>query len=143
LPNETPDDMKRNMEAISQLAPENITIHTLAIKNGAENRAKIGKSEARVCEAQLSIAARACADMGLAPYYLYRQKNMIGLFENVGYSLPNYESLYNVGMMGEFQTVLGFGAGAVSKYVIGNKISRDFNPKNTEIYTNRILERSN
>jgi oxygen-independent coproporphyrinogen-3 oxidase len=75
-----------------------------------------------------------CVRQGLMPYYLYRQKNMVGRFENVGYSLPGRECLYNVGMMAETQTVIGVGAGAVSKFVNGSKIERAFNIKNPEIY---------
>ncbi|MCL2605450.1 MAG: radical SAM protein [Defluviitaleaceae bacterium] len=77
------------------------------------------------------------ASAGYSPYYLYRQKNTINLLENVGYSFPNRECLYNIGMMSEVQTILGIGAGAVSKYVQGTKISRTFNEKNPEIYVNR------
>jgi oxygen-independent coproporphyrinogen-3 oxidase len=62
---------------------------------------------------------------------------MVGLFENIGYSKPAHECLYNIGMMAEVQTILGFGAGAVSKFVVGNKITREFNSKNPEIYIER------
>ena len=147
LPGETPDDMYRSMESLQRLSPENITIHTLAIKRASiANSMRISlngafpenaKQTSGEVESMLSIAAESCAEMGLSPYYLYRQKNMVGLFENVGYSKPSNECLYNVGMMAEVQTVLGFGAGAVSKYVIGNKITRDFNAKNPEIYIER------
>lgn len=147
LPDETPDDMCRNMEALAELSPENITIHTLAVKRAsrmnekrseAVNREKYGSVgvaeeakrglipivaagigiEPHLYETMLSIAAKSCAEMKLSPYYLYRQKNMVGLFENIGYSLPNRECLYNVGMMAEVQTILGIGAGAVSKFII-------------------------
>ncbi|MCL1878553.1 MAG: coproporphyrinogen dehydrogenase HemZ [Defluviitaleaceae bacterium] len=167
LPGETDGDMRRNMDALAPLAPENITIHTLAIKRASHLKARqacIGRrghlvvgditSRSRIAfdaceqigaknfgknsvEAALSVAAESCAAMGLSPYYLYRQKNMVGLFENVGYALPGRECLYNVGMMAEVQTILGIGAGAVSKFVRGAKISREFNAKNPEVFVAR------
>ncbi|MCL2224714.1 MAG: coproporphyrinogen dehydrogenase HemZ [Defluviitaleaceae bacterium] len=171
LPNETPDDMRRNMDALSRLAlpPENITIHTLALKRASKlNELRlsaqappaeelppsappkeksrrgevppraVGASALVVVPEMLAIAERYCAEMGLRPYYLYRQKNMAALHENIGYSLPTHECLYNVGMMAEVQTILGIGAGAVSKFVDGNKITREFNAKNSEIYLARV-----
>ena len=157
LPNETPDDMHRNMEALSRLAPENITIHTLALKRASrlnelrhekarrndnsenhENECADNDSDTpQTIDSMLRIAANFCAEMNLHPYYLYRQKNMAALFENIGYSQLGKECLYNVGMMAEVQTILGIGAGAVSKYVIGNKITREFNAKNPKIYIER------
>jgi len=157
LPGETPDDMRRTMEGIAELSPENITVHTLAVKRASrlneilsDSVASLGKcsrglpdgtvwfgAEPHLIEEMLAIAGNACADAGLNPYYMYRQKNMVGMFENVGYSKPGYECLYNVGMMAETQTVLGIGAGAVSKFVEEGKISREFNVKNPEIYVER------
>jgi oxygen-independent coproporphyrinogen-3 oxidase len=152
LPGETPDDMRRNMEALARLSPENITVHTLAVKRASrlneirtEEKRQAGGSlspELRETDSaipdMLAIAEKSCADMGLQPYYLYRQKNMAALYENVGYSLPGRECIYNVGMMSEVQTILGIGAGAVSKFVTENKIIREFNSKNPEVYLQRL-----
>jgi len=142
LPGETPDDMHRTMEGIVKLSPENITVHTLAIKRASRLNAALERyslPDAKTTETMLGIASAACRNAGLEPYYLYRQKNMVGMFENVGYSKPGHECLYNVGMMAETQTVLGIGAGAVSKFVdlTNNKIYREFNVKNPEIYVER------
>jgi len=99
----------------------------------------------------LSIAQEACQDLGLSPYYMYRQKNMLGHFENVGYSLPGCESIYNVAMMAETQTVFAAGAGGVTKFVSfeqedslheGPLITRTFNPKNVETYIERMEMKS-
>jgi len=144
LPGETANDMEKNMETLSELKPENITIHTLAIKRASilnvKGNLQIGNSSfAKITEDMLSIASKTCSSLGLIPYYLYRQKNMIGMFENIGYSKAGHECLYNVGMMAEIQTILGIGAGAVTKYVNDDKISRDFNVKNPEIYINRRI----
>ena len=94
----------------------------------------------------LVISQEACQSLGLSPYYMYRQKNMIGHFENVGYSLPGCECIYNVAMMAETQTVLAAGAGGVTKFVSfaedksqeGPLITRDFNPKDVETYIGRV-----
>jgi len=140
LPGETTDDVRRTMDNITKLSPENITVHTLAVKRASHinaNKDLFVLPNAQTTEQMLHIASDTCHTAGLAPYYLYRQKNMVGMFENVGYSKPGYECLYNVGMMAETQTVLGIGAGAVSKFVEGDKISREFNVKNPEIYTER------
>ena len=140
LPNETSDDIRRTMEGVAGLSPENITVHTLAVKRASklnETLKQYSLPTAKETEEMLDIASKACTHNGLMPYYLYRQKNMVGMFENVGYSKPGYECLYNVGMMAETQTVLGVGAGAVSKFVLGNLIRREFNTKNPEVYIER------
>jgi len=147
LPGEGPEDMHHTMETLAALTPENITIHTLAVKRASqlnERRTENAMSnyalpDAKSIGSQLKIAHDGCIAQGLSPYYLYRQKNMAALFENTGYSLPGHECLYNIGMMSEVQTVLGIGAGAVSKYIEGTKITRKFNVKNPEIYINRTL----
>jgi len=140
LPGETADDMRRTMEGVTGLSPENITVHTLAVKRASRlnlTKGEFALPSAQATEEMLGIANAACTNAGLNPYYLYRQKNMVGMFENVGYSKQGYECLYNVGMMAETQTVLGIGAGAVSKFVEGDKISREFNVKHPEIYVER------
>jgi len=145
LPYETPKDTLQTMETLANLNPENITVHTLAVKRASKlNEQRLEsktytKPAAEIIESQLKIAHEACNTMGHSPYYLYRQKNMAALFENTGYSLPGHECLYNIGMMSEVQTVLGVGAGAVSKYIEGTKITRKFNVKNPEIYINRAM----
>jgi len=149
LPNEGPKDMERTMEGLVSLSPENITIHTLAVKRASKlNEHRIVKKldypipQVFDIEAQLKIAHNMCLDRGMEPYYLYRQKNMAALFENTGYSVPGKECIYNIGMMSEIQTVLGVGAGAVSKYIEGTKITRNFNPKNLELYIKNMERRT-
>jgi oxygen-independent coproporphyrinogen-3 oxidase len=77
--------------------------------------------------------------MGLKPYYMYRQKNMAGHFENVGYCRPGYECLYNVAMMAEVQSVYALGAGGVTKILDGDRIERKFNAKDVETYIGRVV----
>ncbi|MCL2371816.1 MAG: coproporphyrinogen dehydrogenase HemZ [Defluviitaleaceae bacterium] len=141
LPGETATDIRRTMEALATVAPENITVHTLAVKRASlliENITDYPLPTAQATEEMLAIAAEETQKMGQAPYYLYRQKNMVGMFENVGYARLGQECSYNVGMMAETQTVLGMGAGAVSKFVTGDKISREFNHKNPEHYVRTV-----
>lgn len=145
LPGETPEDMQRTMMGLASLSPENITVHTLAVKRSSRLNEALPDyvlPAAPDTEAMLQISSAVCAGMGLEPYYLYRQKNAVGLFENVGYSRPSCECLYNIGMMAETQTILAAGAGAVSKYVNGTRIERGFNVKNSDIYIKNILTTS-
>ena len=140
LPGETVDDVRCTMDEVAALSPENITVHTLAVKRASRLNLEKGEyalPNAHTTEAMLDAAQEACENAGLSPYYLYRQKNMVGMFENVGYAKPGHECLYNVGMMAETQTVLGIGAGAVSKFVEGGHIRREFNVKNPEVYVAR------
>ena len=78
----------------------------------------------------------------MKPYYLYRQKNMVKNGENIGYCKAGYESIYNINMIEDCQTIVGIGAGAVTKvcYLENNRIERAFNVKNVNEYVNRIDE---
>ena len=80
--------------------------------------------------------------MGMHPYYIYRQKNMLGNFENIGYCRPGLESIYNIQIMEEKQTIIALGAGAVTKavYPDENRIERAFNVKGVEEYITRVDE---
>lgn len=77
---------------------------------------------------------------GLYPYYLYRQKNMLGQMENIGYCKPQKECFYNISIIEERQTVLGLGVGAGSKFVDagGNLLSAFYNPKDIHYYGERL-----
>jgi len=146
LPGEEPEHMKHTMEGLKKLAPTHITVHTLAVKRASrlnEYRLDYPAKDFKTIDTMLTISQEICQDLGLHPYYMYRQKNMVGHFENVGYSLPGYESLYNVAMMAETQTVLAAGAGGVTKNIIegiqeGIRIERTFNPKDVETYIERM-----
>jgi len=146
LPGEGPEDMRYTMEGLQKIAPSHITVHTLAIKRASrlnENRLEYPAMDFETMDHTLAISQEICQGLGLRPYYMYRQKNMLGHFENVGYSLPGFESLYNVAMMAETQTVLAAGAGGVTKTIFDNKqegvrIERTFNPKDVETYIKRM-----
>jgi len=141
LPGESTEDIQHTMKGLKEISPPHITVHTLAVKRASflkEQQETLADFE--TVDKMLSIASDTCADMGLLPYYMYRQKNMLGHLENVGWAKSGYESLYNVAMMAETQTVRAAGAGAVTKILEGDLITRKFNPKNIEIYINRIME---
>lgn len=120
LPGDTPEGFRETIDQAIRLAPENITVHTLSIKRSADLFTAEGireyASTAQTGEMTDYAQAR-LIEAGYRPYYLYRQKNSVGNLENVGYSLPGKESLYNVYIMDEIQTILACGAGGSTKLV--------------------------
>lgn len=134
LPGDTLESFKATVDKAIELAPENITVHTLSIKRSADLFSEEGMAE--YAKSGITIKMTAYAEeklikAGYSPYYLYRQKNTIGNLENVGYSKKGYESRYNIYIMDEMQTILACGAGGVTKLVTGgaSPISRIFNYK--------------
>lgn len=123
LPGEGPEEVFHTLNDMKRLAPDNLTVHTLAIKRGSRLHQQ-GEAAAEAlraltpqeAEALVREARATAGEMGQHPYYLYRQKFMVGSMENVGYSLPGKESIYNIQMMEERQTIIGLGGGATSKW---------------------------
>ena len=155
LPGEDAEMVKRTLEKVKKLAPESLTVHTLAIKRAAHLKQEMDKySFAGDVDEQLSLVGQAAEELGLAPYYLYRQKNMAGNLENVGYARHGLECLYNILIMEERTDIIGIGAGSSSKLirregdldpvtgetVIGNRIDRVENCKSVDDYIARIDE---
>ena len=143
LPGEHPEDFARTMEAAVRLHPESLTVHTLAIKRSSrmhlENAPLPDGNEAA---AMVRMGMETARRMGLAPYYLYRQKHMAGNQENVGYALPGHACLYNVDIMEETTHILALGAGGISKriYPGEGQIGRAPNVSNIELYIARVEE---
>ncbi len=132
LPGDTETGFKKTLETLANLHPENITVHTLAVKRGADITDKAYSEEKRdIVGRMLSDAAGILGGSGYGPYYLYRQKFSAGGFENVGWSVPGTECFYNVAMMEELQTILSLGAGGVSKRIERKTggLERAANPK--------------
>jgi len=122
---------------VLELEPENITIHTLALKKGSTLMEKGGRiPDGEEVARMLELSLERLTQEGYIPYYLYRQKYMSGSLENVGWSKPGKESLYNIVMMEELQTVLSIGAGGITKLVdpAQGKILRLPNPKYAHDY---------
>ena len=145
LPKETEADFTNTLNEIVNLGPENITVHTLAVKRASrliDEDKDYAFKQAGVVRNMLNAGSKILADAKFNPYYLYRQKHMAGNFENVGYCLDGYQSLYNVRIMEEDQTIIALGAGGISKmyYPAENRIERIPNVSNYEIYIERIDE---
>lgn len=139
-------DMVRNtLEKIKELNPESLTVHTLAIKRASTLKENLDKYELTRYEEMIKmieLSMEYAKDMGLNPYYMYRQKHMLGNLENIGYSKEGFECIYNIQIMEEKQSNLAVGAGAISKYVYvdEDRIERTDNVKNVELYIERIEE---
>ena len=137
LPADTPDGFERTIGEVISMGPEDITVHTLAVKRGSkialEGTERPGKEQV---EAMLSIGDQALRGAGYRPYYLYRQKFMAGGFENVGWAKPGCESLYNILIMEELCTILAMGGGGSTKLVDRDRgaVSRIFDPKYPKEY---------
>ena len=145
LPNEGIEDVRYTMEETLKLNPDSITVHSLAIKRAA--RLNMFKDEYKELSIEnnkeiMSLTAEYAKKMGMKPYYLYRQKNIAGNMENVGYAKEGCEGIYNILIMEEKQTIIALGAGAVTKsvYPDGDRIERVDNVKNVDLYIERIDE---
>ena len=139
LPGEPVESFCKSLCQVAQLRPENLTVHALSLKRAARleykdmERSRQGSND---IFSMLETTARVTREAGYSPYYLYRQRNTLGNLENVGYALPHTEGLYNVYIMGEYQSMLAMGAGGVSK-VVGlpdGKIERVFHNKHFHEY---------
>ena len=136
LPTDTGDGFRRSLDAVAALKPANITVHTLALKKGADlfqRRENLPSPEA-VAD-MVDYAGRTLRALGYRPYYLYRQKYMSGSFENVGWSRDGLDCLYNIYMMEELHTILSLGGGGMNKVNLPDGSLRRFhNPKFPEQY---------
>lgn len=144
LPGEDEADVQRTIAEILALKPDSLTVHSLAIKRASKLAQWIlenGISTIRNTDATMAIAAEGAAQMGMHPYYLYRQKNMSGNFENVGYATEGNYGIYNILIMEEKQTIVALGAGSISKRVYpGARIERSENVKDVGLYMEKIDE---
>ena len=144
LPGETQEDVRYTAEEIRKLSPDSLTVHSLAIKRASGLNQwieKNGMAALKNTDATMGIAAEAAKNMGMEPYYLYRQKNMSGNFENVGYALPGKYGIYNILIMEEKQTIVALGAGSITKRVYGDgRIERCDNVKDVALYIEKIDE---
>ncbi len=145
LPEESMEDVRCTMEELKKLRPDNVTVHSLAVKRAARlqtQREEYAHLHMENTWETIRLTAEYCAEMGLFPYYLYRQKNMAGNFENVGYAALGKAGVYNILIMEEKQTIMALGAGATSKVVFANgeRIERVGNVKDVTQYIERIDE---
>jgi oxygen-independent coproporphyrinogen-3 oxidase len=144
LPGETMSHYEYTANQILKLQPDNITVHTLAVKRGStlsELEAKsntLGKTEE--ITRGINFFNQTFIQQGFQPYYLYRQKYMRSSMENTGYSLPGRFCYYNIQMIEEKQTIIGMGAGAGSKFVNPSdwSLTSFYNPKNPGVYSETV-----
>ncbi len=118
LPNEDFESFKNTLEIITGLNPESITVHTLSMKRSAYLTAQgmqLLKHDAQQASKMHTYCRQLLSDKAFRPYYLYRQSRMVGNLENIGYAKKGFDGLYNVYVMDETHTILGCGAGAVTK----------------------------
>lgn len=145
LPGETLDMFKYTVEEVEKLDPENTTVHTMSIKRSSKLHETLGDfalTDGDEVVKMVDFARDTVVSNGKNPYYLYRQKNMLGNLENVGYAKPGTESLYNIYIMEEVQTIISLGCGGVTKTVDRetDRIERIFNVKEPKDYIERIDE---
>lgn len=144
LPGERIEDVRDTLRQVEELGPDSLTVHSLAIKRaarmGQDGRVPDAGLQDEI-EAMVEAGAVSASRMGLLPYYLYRQKDIAGNFENVGYAKVDKAGIYNILIMEEVQTIVACGAGSISKriYPDGN-IRRCENVKNVSQYMERIDE---
>ena len=145
LPGERMEDVAHTLEEVRRLSPDSLTVHSLALKRAArlnlewDQYADMGMVNT---QEMIDLTARFGRERGIEPYYLYRQKNMAGNFENVGYSLPGKACIYNILIMEEMQTIAACGAGTTTKVVFPqeNRRERTENVKDVDQYIQRIDE---
>lgn len=147
LPKDSPQGFRRTLDEIVALAPEEITIHTLALKHGSTLLTAGPSAEAAIPGAgavneMLDYAAQTLPQAGYRPYYLYRQKYMTGAMENVGWTRRARSGFYNIVMMEELGSVLALGAGGVTKLIDrrSGAVTRHTNPKYPKEYLERLAE---
>ncbi len=149
LPGERAEDVADTLRQIEELSPDSLTVHSLAIKRAAKLKMFAEDYAGLTMESsweQMDMASRCAKSLGMLPYYLYRQKNMAGNFENVGYARPGKAGIYNILMMEEKQSILAVGAGAATKYVFASgeagevRVERTENVKDITHYITRVEE---
>ncbi len=152
LPGETLEDAEDTLKQIEELSPDNLTVHSLAIKRAARMERQDAQNAGSIAQ-MIEEAQKSAGRMGMTPYYLYRQKNIAGNFENVGYAKVDKAGIYNILIMEEKQSIIAAGAGASTKILLkspqpmpGSKkkkmtsLVRQENVKAVDAYISRIDE---
>lgn len=142
LPGETVSDFMYSVDKALALKPDNLTVHTLSRKNGSTLK-NSGKYDNEDIEKMIEYSSSILPSHGYLPYYLYRQKAMLGNLENTGYCLKNKQCINNVTTMEEVMSVDANGAGAISKRVLsdGGRIERLANLRDVKLYIEQFDER--
>ena len=141
LEDEGLDELKDTLKKMEKLRPDNLTVHTLSLKRGS----KLADLEA--CNnyssnigSMVDYSLGWSKNMGYRPYYLYRQKNIMDNYENIGYCLNRKASIYNIAINEEVESIIGFGMTANSKILTAGRVKKYTNYKNLDDYINRLEE---
>lgn len=146
LEEETSSHVEYTLRKIKQLDPDSLTVHTLSVKRASKLREELDEEKKKLSTADIvrfmNLSTDYAKRMQMLPYYLYRQKNMLFNLENTGYAKKGKESLYNIGMMEERQTIVAFGSGSISKFVYPeeNRIERVGNVKEVRLYIDKVTD---
>ncbi len=145
LPGEGVPEFQHTLDETEKLMPESLTVHTLSFKRASEmtkNKEKYKVADREEVENMMELAETWTKENGYTPYYLYRMKNILGNLENVGYALEGQDSIYNIIIMEEVQTIIGIGCGAASKFIDRRtgKITQFANPKEPLAYNMSFKE---
>lgn len=138
LPTETESSFEGSLERLCELAPENITVHTLSLKRSSALFRQFGDDIGKGAKHMTDTAYDVLSEKEYLPYYLYRQKNIADNLENVGYCKEGTESIYNICIMEDVQTILAAGCGASTKLYDGKNVSRVINYKYPYEYISRF-----
>jgi len=140
LEGESVSDFKSSIDKTISLDPENITVHTLCIKRGSYLAEKESRLSGATVDEMVEYAHQKLGESGYSPYYLYRQKNMAGNLENVGYCKEGKACVYNIDVMEEIAENVACGANAISKRIIngGERIERYASPKDVKTYLEKL-----
>lgn len=139
LPGENSSVFIDSVHKCLELKPDNVTIHTFSLKRGATFVSDgMGKAEFGSIKDAVEESHELLRSAGYVPYYMYRQKNTADNLENTGFCIDGKQCIYNVDMMEEAATIIGSGAGSMTKFVCGNKIERLSSPKGFREYIERI-----
>lgn len=148
LPGEKINDMENTLAIIKGLSPESLTVHSLAVKRAARLKQELDEYGSEInmdVNHMLDMVNEAAKSMSMEPYYMYRQKNIAGNLENVGYAAAGSECLYNILIMEELTDIIAAGAGASTKLVFHdeNRVERVENCKSVDDYIDRFDEMIN
>lgn len=143
LPGETVEDVRYTMERIERLDPDAVTVHTLSFKRTADVKRHAGDYEipsSQTAAHMMKETVRRLRQTGYRPYYVYRQRDILGNLENIGFARTGKESIYNISIMEERQTIIGIGGGAVTKLIglDGSHYGRFANPREPKAYIETI-----
>lgn len=144
LPDESFEDFKKSVDTAIELSPENITVHTLAMKRGSNLKLEgyDNKQVENLPEQMVDYSYKALTNSGYEPYYMYKQKYMSGNLENIGYCKANKKCVYNIDIMEETHSIVACGAGGISKRLFeeDDRLERLANPKGIDVYLSRDEE---